>query len=139
MASADLGDQAGAREFSTRAAPIRQRIVASMSSATPPAATPPAASIYRVGGGVTQPTVGFRPDPSYSDIARLLKYSGTVIVSIVVGSDGTPYNIRLVRGLGLGLDEKAAEAVSQWKFRPGTKGDTPVNVRAQIEVNFRLL
>ena len=55
------------------------------------------------------------------------------------GPDGTPRNISVRRALGLGLDEKAIEAVKQWKFRPGTKDGDPVTVQASIEVNFRLL
>ena len=78
-------------------------------------------------------------DPSYSKLARTAGYSGTVLVQIVVASTGLPRNIRVVRGLGLGLDEKAIEAVSQWTFRPGMKDGKPVNVMATIEVNFRLM
>jgi TonB family protein len=65
--------------------------------------------------------------------------TGTVLVSVVIGADGVPGQIELVRGAGFGLDEKAAEAVSKWRFKPATKDGAPVRVKAQIEVNFRLL
>jgi len=67
------------------------------------------------------------------------KYSGTVLLSIVVDERGIPRDIRVVRPLGLGLDEKAIEAVRHWRFRPGMKNGRPVNVRATVEVSFRLL
>ena len=58
---------------------------------------------------------------------------------IEVDPSGKATNIKVVRSLGLGLDEKAIEAVKKWKFRPGYKDGKPVTVAATIEVNFRLL
>jgi TonB family protein len=78
-------------------------------------------------------------DPEYSEDARKAKYSGQVTLSVVVGTDGKAENIRVVRSLGMGLDEKAVEAVQQWRFRPGTIKGVAVRVRAQILVTFRLL
>jgi|SRR5579862_121303 len=95
--------------------------------------------LFRIGGGVTPPKPLLRVDPSYSELARAAAYSGTVVVQIVVDSTGAPRDIRVIRSLGLGLDEKAIEAVSQWTFQPGMKDGQPVNVRATIEVNFRLV
>jgi protein TonB len=95
--------------------------------------------IFRVGGGVSQPAVIFKVDPEYSEEARKAKYSGAVMLSIVVDTEGRARDIHVVKSLGMGLDEKAMEAVEKWKFRPGMKGGQPVNVRATIEVNFRLL
>jgi periplasmic protein TonB len=94
---------------------------------------------YIVGRGIAAPSVLRRVDPEYSEEARKAKYSGAVMLSIVVNTDGRADNIRVVKSLGMGLDEKAIEAVERWRFRPGTKDGTPVPVRAQIEVNFRLL
>ncbi len=94
---------------------------------------------YRVGGGVSAPVPIFRPDPEYSEEARKAKYSGTVLLQVVVDVDGKTRDVHVVRSLGLGLDEKAIEAVNKWKFRPGYKNGQPVAVRATIEVNFRLL
>ncbi|HTS25732.1 MAG TPA: energy transducer TonB [Bryobacteraceae bacterium] len=95
--------------------------------------------VYRVGGGVTAPIVLSKKDPEYSEEARKAKYQGTVLLAIEVSPNGLATNIRVVRSLGLGLDEKAIDAVKQWKFKPGYKDGKPVTVAATIEVNFRLL
>lgn len=95
--------------------------------------------VYHVGGGVSQPTVLFKVDPEYSEEARKAKYSGTVMLAVIVDEKGEAIDIHVVKSLGMGLDEKAIEAVQKWKFRPGMKGGVPVKVRANIEVNFRLL
>ena len=95
--------------------------------------------VFRVGGGVSAPSVLVNVDPEYSEEARKAKYSGTVLLSVVVDSEGRAREIKVLKSLGMGLDEKAVEAVQKWKFKPGMKGGSAVNVRAQIEVNFRLL
>lgn len=94
---------------------------------------------YRIGGGVSQPTVIFKVEPEYSEEARKAKFQGTVILFVVVDEHGNPRDLRVIRPLGLGLDQKAIEAVEKWKFRPGTKDGKAVPVQATIEVNFRLL
>ncbi len=93
---------------------------------------------YRVGGGVSAPRTLFAPDPEYSEEARKAKYQGTVVLWVVVGPDGRTHDIRVQRSLGLGLDEKAVEAVRRWKFEPARKDGQPVAVQVNIEVNFRL-
>src|SRR3954463_7203340 len=95
--------------------------------------------VYRVGGGVTAPALLFKKEPEYSEEARKAKYQGTVLLYIEVDPNGKATNIKVQRSLGLGLDEKAIEAVKQWKFKPGYKDGKPVTVAATIEVNFRLL
>ena len=94
---------------------------------------------YRVGGGVSAPALISKIEPEYSEEARKAKFQGAVILSIVVDERGVARDIRVVRTLGLGLDEKAIEAVQKWRFRPGVKDGRPVPVTAQVEVNFRLL
>ncbi|HEU0119088.1 MAG TPA: energy transducer TonB [Bryobacteraceae bacterium] len=94
---------------------------------------------YRIGGGVSAPSVLSKVEPEYSEEARKAKFQGTVMLYIEVDENGKPKNLRVVRGVGLGLDEKAIEAVSRWKFRPGFKDGKPVTVAATVEVNFRLL
>jgi TonB family protein len=89
--------------------------------------------------GIKAPQVIFKVNPEYTEEARRAKYSGTVILSVDVSPAGEPGNISVVRGLGLGLDEKAIEAVSRWRFRPGTKDGEPVTVQALVGVTFRLL
>jgi protein TonB len=95
--------------------------------------------VYRIGGGVSKPELIFKPEPEYSEEARKAKFQGTVLLSIVIQPDGRTSNIRVIRQLGLGLDEKAIEAVQKWKFRPSLKDGQPVAVQANVEVNFRLL
>jgi TonB family protein len=97
------------------------------------------AGIYSVGNGVSAPEVLSKVEPEYSEEARKAKYSGSVMLSIIVGTDGRAEDIQVIRSLGMGLDEKAIEAVQKWRFRPARHNGAPVKVRAQIEVNFRLL
>jgi TonB family protein len=86
-----------------------------------------------------QPTITYKVDPEYSEPARLFKYSGTVTLSAIIGVDGALYDLRVVKGLGLGLDEKAVEAIVRWKFQPGMRNGQAVNVRGTFAINFRLL
>lgn len=94
---------------------------------------------YRVGGGVSPPSVLFKVEPEYSEEARKAKFQGTVILAIIVDPNGQARDIRVVRPLGLGLDEKAIEAVRKWRFKAGQKDGAAVPVQATVEVNFRLL
>jgi periplasmic protein TonB len=93
---------------------------------------------FRVGGGVSAPKAIYAPDPEYSEEARKAKYQGTCVLWLVVGPDGKPRDIKVARTLGLGLDEKAIEAVKQWKFEPAMKDGKPVAVQINVEVSFRL-
>jgi periplasmic protein TonB len=95
--------------------------------------------VYQIGGDVTAPVLVTKIEPEYSEEARKAKYSGTVLLSIVVDASGFPRDIHVIRSLGLGLDEKAIEAVARWRFRPGMKAGHPVATQAEVEVNFRLL
>jgi len=95
--------------------------------------------VYKIGGGVSAPVPIFKPEPEYSEEARKAKFQGAVLLAIVILPDGTTSNIRVIRPLGLGLDEKAIEAVQKWRFRPSLKDGRPVAVSANVEVNFRLL
>ena len=99
----------------------------------------PDGEVFRPGHGVTMPVPIHRVEPEYPDEARKARATGTVIVTLEVGPDGKPRNVRVARGLGLGLDERATEAVLQWRFKPGTKDGKPVAVAAQIELTFHLL
>lgn len=93
----------------------------------------------KIGGSVTPPRIASKIEPQYSADARIAKYTGTVVAAVEIGSDGFVHSISIPRGLGLGLDEKAAEAIVRWKFKPAEQNGQPVAVRATIEVNFRLL
>lgn len=94
--------------------------------------------VFKVGGGVQAPRALVTPDPEYSEEARKAKYQGVVVLWLIVGPDGQPRDIRVQRGLGMGLDQKAIEAVRRWKFDPATKDGKPVAVQINVEVNFRL-
>jgi TonB family protein len=93
---------------------------------------------YRIGGGVSAPIPIVKPEPEYSEEARAAKWQGAVLLQLVIDENGIPKDIRIVRSLGMGLDQKAIEAVQQWRFKPGLKDGNPVPVSANIEVNFRL-
>jgi TonB family protein len=94
--------------------------------------------VFRVGGGVSAPKVLYQPDPEYSEEARKAKFQGVCVLNLIVGPDGKPRDVRVARSLGLGLDEKAIEAVNQWKFEPAQKDGRPVAVQINVEVTFRL-
>jgi TonB family protein len=93
---------------------------------------------YRVGGGVTAPRVLYAPDPEFSEEARKAKHQGTVILWVVIGTDGRIHDMRVSRSLGMGLDEKAIDAIRRWRFEPGRKDGIPVAVQVHVEINFRL-
>ena len=95
--------------------------------------------VYRIGRGVSSPTLLSKVEPKYSERARQVGLEGTVVLYIVITSEGTPRDMSVVRSLGLGLDEAAMEAVSQWKFNPAVKDGKAVAVQATVEVNFRML
>jgi periplasmic protein TonB len=95
--------------------------------------------VFRMGGGVTAPALLYKVEPEYSEEARKAKYQGVVVLYVEVDASGRAQNVRVLHSLGLGLDEKAMDAVKKWKFRPGYKDGKPVTVVAAVEVNFRLL
>ena len=95
--------------------------------------------LYHVGGGVSAPVPRNSVEAEFSDEARRAKYQGVCLISLIVDAQGNPQNPRVVRALGMGLDEKALEAVKKYKFKPAMKeGRTPVPVMITVEVNFRL-
>lgn len=94
--------------------------------------------VYRVGGGVSAPRAIYSPDPQYSEEARKARYQGIVVLWLIVGPDGHPRDIKIARTLGMGLDQKAIEAVRTWKFAPAMKDGHSVAVQINVEVNFRL-
>ena len=94
--------------------------------------------VFRVGGGVSAPKVIYKLDPEYSTEARQAKYQGTVVLSVIVDADGHTRQVHVARSLGMGLDEKAVEAVRQWRFEPAKKDGRPVPVAVDVEVAFHL-
>jgi TonB family protein len=96
------------------------------------------APAFRVGGGVSAPRASYAPDPEYSDEARTARFMGTVVLYLIVDSSGAAADVQIIRPLGLGLDEKAVNAVRSWKFSPAEKDGEPVPVAINVEVNFHL-
>jgi TonB family protein len=94
--------------------------------------------VSRVGGGVSAPVLLSKTEPMYSEEALRAKLEGTVMLYVQIDPSGHPTNIKVVKSLGLGLDEKAVEAVQKWEFSPGKKDGKPVTIEATIDVNFRL-
>lgn len=93
---------------------------------------------YRPGSGVEPPRLLREVKPRYAEAARRAGIQGEVVLEVVVRADGTVGDLRVVQGLGGGLDERAAEAVRQWRFRPGLRQGTPVDVIVEVSVEFRL-
>lgn len=94
--------------------------------------------VFRVGGGISAPQPIVTPDPEYTEEARRAKTQGTCTLWLIVDAAGNPRDIRVVRGLGFGLDAKAMEAVKRWRFDPALKDGKPVSVQISIEVEFKL-
>jgi TonB family protein len=86
--------------------------------------------VYKIGGSVSAPRATQSPPPEYSNEARDAKYQGTCVLGLIVGTDGLPRDVKGIRRLGLGLDEKAVEAVKQWKFKPAMKDADPLLSRS---------
>jgi TonB family protein len=101
------------------------------------------APVFRPGGTganlVSAPHILSKVEPKYSEEARKKKLQGSIQLSLIVDATGMPTQIAVLRPLGMGLDENAVEAVSQWRFAPGTKNGAPVAVYAQVEVTLHLL
>jgi TonB family protein len=123
-----------AEQFETRSKVIRKTQIEAMS-----AALSVAGQAYRVGGGVSAPSLIFKVEPAYSEEARAAKIAGPVLLKVVIGIDGRATDMVVLQGLGFGLDEQAVKAIDKWYFKPGVKDGIPVPVQAQIEVNFRLM
>ncbi len=100
-------------------------------------ASNPTTSPLRIGKEVKAPKVLSSPDPDYPEVARRAGYGGTVVLWLIVDTDGSPKDVKVQRSLGMGLDRAAYEAVRRWRFQPATKNGQPVPVMINVEVNFR--
>jgi TonB family protein len=95
--------------------------------------------VYTPGvNGVSAPVPLFQPEAEFSDEARRQKYQGVCMISLIVDTHGNPQNPRVVHPLGMGLDEKALQAVQLYRFKPAMKDGRPVPVAITVAVNFRL-
>lgn len=137
LALKDLGRPLDAAPLKERALRIRTGIIRDV--AAPSASPPHAPTPSRIGAGVKPPAVISKQEPEYNNLARLVKIQGTVVLGLVVNTDGMPQDFRLLRSVGFGLDEEAVRVVKAWRFRPGFRDETAVAVQVTIEVNYRLL
>jgi TonB family protein len=90
------------------------------------------------GSGVKAPKPKYTPEPDFSEIAKYEENQGTVVVNVIVGTDGNVHNVRLLRPLGMGLDENAQSTVQTWRFQPAIRNGQPVAVEMNIEIAFDL-
>ena len=89
--------------------------------------------------GRTLPVPVTRVEPAYTDEARAAKISGTVTLTVTIDDKGVPVELHVLKSLDPGLDQKALDAVSKWRFRPALQDGEPVAFQATIEVTFKLL
>lgn len=94
--------------------------------------------LMTVGGGVSAPVVVHSVEPEFTEEARKSNLQGTVSIQLIVDAQGDPQDVRVVHHLGMGLDQKAVDAVRQYRFRPAMYQGHPVAVQMVIEVDFRL-
>ena len=106
-----------------------------------PEAAPAAAqdqTVYQIGDSVKAPVLIKEVKPRYTADAMRRRVEGVVELTVVVRKDGTVGEIRVIRSLDPELDEEAINAAAQWRFRPGTKDDQPVNVQVNLELTFTI-
>ena len=105
-----------------------------------PSAPPPFPSDepLQVGGDVKAPVKMFHPPPVYPEIARKARIQGVVVVRAVIETDGTVSQTEIRKGLPLGLDHAARDAIRRWRFKPATLNGKPVKVFYHLTVNFTL-
>lgn len=94
--------------------------------------------IMHVGGGVSKPELTYSVEPEFSEEARKAKFMGVVTVSLVVDTHGLPQSVHILRGVGMGLDDKALAAVKQYRFKPAMLAGKPVPVEVNVEVTFQI-
>jgi protein TonB len=94
--------------------------------------------ILRVGGEITKPERLGGAQPAYTELARKARVQGVVIVEAIIDKEGKVTNVRVLKGLPMGLDQAAVDAVKNWRFRPATLNGRPVSVYYSLTVNFRL-
>lgn len=101
----------------------------------PAAVEPP---LRKIGGGVSAPEILKKTAPEFNGIAHALQYTGTTTVNLVVNTSGHGTNLRLMHPIGLGLDDRAVAAVSQYVFKPAMENGSPVPVQVNVEISFRI-
>jgi protein TonB len=90
--------------------------------------------VYPVGAGVSQPRVIQQVQPEHP--AKGFRISGTVLIGLIVGSDGEPRDVHVVKSLEKEIDQSAVQAVQKWRFEPAKKDGKPVAVKVSVEIRF---
>ncbi len=98
----------------------------------------PAPGTVRIGGDVSAPVLLKSVDPEFSEEARRKQISGSVLVHLIVDEQGLPQDVKVTRSLGSGLDEKAVQAVSRYRFKPAMREGMPVKVELNVAIDFRI-
>jgi TonB family protein len=93
---------------------------------------------YRPGSGIEAPRLLREVKADYTEEARQRSISGEVVMEIIVRRDGSVGEVRILKGLGGGLNERAAQAVRQWRFAPATRLGSPVDVIVEVGIEFKL-
>lgn len=106
--------------------------------APPPPPPPPPTAPLRVGGDVKAPVVIDRAEPLYNETARKARIAGTVIVEAIISKSGRVEDVKVIKGLPMGLSQEAEEAVKKWRFKPGTLNGQPVATIFNLTVTFKL-
>jgi TonB family protein len=98
---------------------------------------PTAPIVYKIGDGISPPRAVYQPQPEFSEQARAAHYQGVCTLGMIVENDGTTSHIHVISGLGMGLDEKAIEALRKWRFLPAMKDGAPVRAQIAVELDFQ--
>ena len=96
----------------------------------------PEEPVYDLGPGVTPPRVTKQVNPKYSESSRGVRVTGSITIGVIVSSQGTPKDPRVIRGIDDEVDRAAIEALKQWRFAPARKNDKAVAVRVVVEIEF---
>jgi TonB family protein len=104
----------------------------------PPPPEPEGPIRFVVGGKITEPEKLSGPNPLYPEAARRARIQGVVVLECIIGKDGSVKDVKVLRGLPLGLTESAEDAVRKWKFKPSTLNEKPVEVLYILTVRFNL-
>jgi TonB family protein len=121
-------------------APLPSQTLVSYGSFSPPGSNAPPKTlvVYTVGDDIKAPVPIYKPEPPYTNEARAAKLEGTSEFWAIVDASGNIADVRLVRSVGMGLDESAMQTMRTWKFAPATKHGKPVPVRVIVQVSFRI-
>jgi TonB family protein len=101
-----------------------------------PLVSEPEPQVRKPGGAVKSPELLNKVEPKFNDAARSFKHSGVTTVRLVVNTQGKPENVHILRPVGLGLDDAAVAAVTQYRFQPAMENGSPVPVEVNVEINF---